>query len=301
MRRSRKPLRASGSVEGSNPSPSAPRSPWGGAASHRKRLARVYSEQTWRVYDLLDESLTPRGPDWLYDLAGEYLEVGSRVLDAGCRDAAHLIQLVRRYDVTGVGVDPVQVHIEKARVAIEAANAGVGIDVFIGVMQDLPFPDGHFDFVWCRDVVEQVDDLDGALRETARVLSPDGHMLVYTTFAGDRLSPREAEMMERHLGNVPSNLVERNVEDAFTRAGLTTVRKDVIGTEWREFAEERTRPASRALLRLSRLRRQREALLEKLGRDLYEHVEANLHWEVFQFLGKLIPTLYILRRGGQGP
>jgi hypothetical protein len=32
---------------------------------------------------------------------------GSRVLDIGCRDAHHLIELDRRYSVVGIGVDPV--------------------------------------------------------------------------------------------------------------------------------------------------------------------------------------------------
>ncbi len=171
-------------------------------------------------------------------------------------------------------------------------------DVFVGVMQELPFPDGHFDFVWCRDVLEQVDDLDAALREAFRVLGPSGHMLVYTTFVTDRLTPQEAEMMSRHLGNVPANLIEGKVEEAFARAGLAIEQKDAIGTEWREYVEERTRTVSRALLRLSRLRRQRDALVRRFGQDIYDHVEANLHWEVFQFLGKLLPTVYVLRRDG---
>jgi 2-polyprenyl-6-hydroxyphenyl methylase/3-demethylubiquinone-9 3-methyltransferase len=266
------------------------------AESNRQQLPLVYSEQTWRVYDLLDQSLAPRGPDSLYELAGEYLQAGSKVLDAGCRDAAHLIRLVQLNDATGVGVDSVEVHIEKARAAVESADARGSIELLVGVMQDLPFPDGHFDFVWCRDVVEQVADLDAALEETARVLSPEGHMLVYTTFATELLGPQEAELLNRHLGNVPSNLVEANVEDAFARSGLAIERKDVIGTEWREYGEERTAPASRALLRLSRLRRRQDELIGEIGRDLYEHVEANLHWEVFQFLGKLVPTIYILTR-----
>jgi ubiquinone/menaquinone biosynthesis C-methylase UbiE len=86
-------------------------------------------------------------------------------------------------------------------------------------MQTLPFPDGHFDFVWCRDVVTQVDDLEAALRETARVLSADGHMLVYATLRTDRMSTEEGELFSRHLGNVPANLEERNVENAFANAG----------------------------------------------------------------------------------
>jgi len=263
---------------------------------NREQLSRVYGEETWRVYDALDQSLEPRRPGSLFDVAGSYLRVGSKILDAGCRDAAHLIELVQRYGATGVGIDPVEVHIERAHAVVEATELDDRIQVFVGVMQELPFPDGHFDFVWCRDVVTQVDSLEAALRETARVLSLEGHMLVYATLRTDRMSPQEAELFSRHLGNVPASLMERNVEDAFTRAGLTVEEKDVVGTEWREYAEERTKPASLALLRLSRLRRQRDALVARFGQDICDSVEANLHWETFQFLGKLLPTVYVLRR-----
>ena len=76
------------------------------------------------------------------------------------------------------------------------------------------------------------------------------------------------------------------------RAGSTLT---TIGTEWVEYAEERTRPASGALLRLARLRRRREAIVAEHGLDIYEHIEANLHWEVFHFLGKLDALVYTLR------
>ncbi len=127
------------------------------------------------------------------------------------------------------------------------------------------------------------------------MLKQDGRMLVYTVFVTDLLAPQEFELLEGHLGNVSSNLVERNVEEAFAGAGLAIERKDVIGTEFKEYAEERTQPASRTLLRIARLRRLRTSLVESRGEDVYDHVEANLHWEVFQFLGKLQPTVYVLR------
>jgi hypothetical protein len=123
-------------------------------------------------------------------------------------------------------------------------------------------------------------------------------MLVFTTFATDRLTLQDAALLDRHLGNVAENLDEARVEAAFARAGFTVVRKDEIGTEWREHVEERDGVVSRALLRLSRLRRQRDVLIDRFGRELYDHVEANLHWEVFQFLGKLAPVVYVLARDG---
>jgi SAM-dependent methyltransferase len=171
-------------------------------------------------------------------------------------------------------------------------------------VQELPYPDDHFDFVWCRDVIEGVDELEAGLTEVARVLKPTGRMLVYTVFATDLLEPKETAMLNRLLGNVAENLVEANVEAAFERAGLSVERKDVIGTEWREHAEERTHPVSRALLRLSRLRRQRTSVIRTHGQDIYDHVQANLHWEAYILLGKLQPTLYILTRRApveQGP
>jgi hypothetical protein len=48
---------------------------------------------------------------------------------------------------------------------------------------------------------------------------------------------------------------------------------------------------ARELLRLARLRRQRDTVIEQYGEELYNHVEANLHWLVYQFLGKLQPTI----------
>ena len=38
----------------------------------------------------------------------------------------------------------------------------------------------------------------------------------------------------------------------------------------------------------------RDELVRRFGQDIYDHVEANLHWDTFQFLGKLLPTVYVL-------
>lgn len=259
------------------------------------RLRQVYGPTTWEVYARLNVSLNPVGPDSLYDVAGQYLAPSCAVLDAGCRDGTHLIELVRRFNVEGVGVEPVTLQIERAKAAAQAAGLAEGITLHEGVMHDLPYPDGFFDFVWCRDVVEQVDDLDGALREVARVMKPGARLVVYTTVTTDLLTVEDAEMMRRHLGNVDGNLNREALEGFFDRSAFVMESVDVIGTEWREYLEERTQPVSRSLLRLARLRRQRDEIIAEHGQEIYEHIEANLHWEVFQFLGKLEPLVYVLR------
>jgi hypothetical protein len=121
------------------------------------------------------------------------------------------------------------------------------------------------------------------------------HLRAVSRVATDRLEPKEADsLLGQSLAVVPANLVEENVEAAFHRAGLAVVVKDVIGTEWREYAEERTQRVSRDLLRLARLRRQRDRIVEQAGEDIYRHIESTLHWQVYQFLGKLLPAIYVL-------
>jgi SAM-dependent methyltransferase len=263
---------------------------------HLQAISRVYGPETWDVYDSLDRSLDPRGPDVMLALATELLTPSSVVLDVGCRDASHLIELVRATGASGVGIDPLRRFVERAQEAVAAADLEARIQIAEGVMQDIPWPDGSFDLVWCRDVIEVVEPLEAAVTEIARVLQPGGHVVVFTVFATDRLEPQESALLAQSLAVVPANLVEKKVEAAFSGAGLEVAVKDAVGTEWREHAEERTQPVSRDLLRLARLRRERDRIIQGAGEEIYGHIEANLHWLVFQFLGKLLPTIYVLRK-----
>ena len=51
-------------------------------------VTRVYSERLWGLYASLDQSLDPRGPDMLHEMACTYLTADSLILDAGCRRRA---------------------------------------------------------------------------------------------------------------------------------------------------------------------------------------------------------------------
>lgn len=264
---------------------------------HLDRLARVYSPRYQPLRDELDRSLDPRGPAMLLEAAGEHLTRDSLILDIGCRDARHLIELVQTNGCRGVGLDPLDWHLERARAAVGEAGLADRIEIAKGVIERIEQPDDRFDLVWCRDVLELVEDLAQGLAEAARVLKREGAMLVYTNFATELFEPREAAMIHEPLGNVPANLDEEFMETAFERAGLVVERKDVIGTEWRERDEEEGRPTSQNLLRLARLRRRRAEVVAEYGQEAYDVAQASLQWMTYQLLGKLKPTMYVLRRG----
>jgi ubiquinone/menaquinone biosynthesis C-methylase UbiE len=259
-------------------------------------MARIYSSRHYPLYEVLDESLNPRGPEMLFDVAGAYLNPESRILDIGCRDASYLIRLVQAHNCRGVGIDPVDWHLERARAAVDEAGIAARIEITKGVIEQIEQPDDQFDFIWCRDVLVLVQGLERGLTEAARVLKPDSVMLIYTNFATELFEPREAAMINEPLGVVSANLDEDFVEAAFQRAGLAIDRKDVIGTEWREHEDERGESVSRNLLRLARLRRRREEIVEQYGEELYDGAQASLQWTTYQFLGKLQPTMYVLKR-----
>jgi ubiquinone/menaquinone biosynthesis C-methylase UbiE len=269
-----------------------------GHDEHLDRLARVYSPRFQALRDELDRSLSPRGPEMLLEAAAAYLTPESLILDVGCRDARHLIELVQTHGCRGVALDPLDWHLERAHVAVEEARLADRIEIVKGVIEEIEQPDERFDLVWCRDVLELVEDLDRGLAEAARVLKRDGAMVVYTNFATELFEPREAEMIHGPLGNVPANLDEEFMEAAFARAGLLIDRKDVIGTEWRERDEEEGRPTSQNLLRLARLRRRRDEIVAEYRQEMYDVAQASLQWMTYQLLGKLKPTMYVLRRGG---
>jgi SAM-dependent methyltransferase len=272
-----------------------------GNPNHAERIAYVYGPQDDRLRDSLDQSLDPRGPEMLFEAAESHLRPRSRILDIGCRDAGYLIRLVQAHDCRGVGLDPVDRNVDRARAAVAEAGLDGRIQIARGMIERIEQPDDHFDFIWCRDVLELVEGLERGLAEAARVLHPGGRMLVYTNVATELLEPREAAMICGPLGSLPRNLDEALLEAAFRQGGLTVVRKDVIGTEWREYEEERAQPVSRELLRLARLRRRRAELVEEHGREAYDLAQASLHWKAYQLLGKLQPTMYVLECTTLGP
>lgn len=69
-----------------------------------------------------------------------------------------------------IGVEPSE------KMAIKAKKQG--INVYPGIAEDLPFPDGRFDFVLMVTMICFVDDVVKSFREAFRVLKPSGCIIV---------------------------------------------------------------------------------------------------------------------------
>jgi trans-aconitate methyltransferase len=75
----------------------------------------------------LAESLHPRGPEVLFELVERMgLPAGSQVLDVGCGEGRHTLELARRFGFDVVGIDPVPRQIEVARAS---ADPGVRFEL----------------------------------------------------------------------------------------------------------------------------------------------------------------------------
>ena len=246
---------------------------------------------------LIGTSLHPRNMDSLYELFEQSgVNQSDLVIDVGCRDAKHAIELARRHGCQVIGVDPVPYNIEIASELIANWNMGERVSVQSGRIEALPFEDATIDHIWCRDVLNHVD-LAAGLAECRRVLKPGGWMMAYQTFAGEHLEPAEATRMFAALSIVPENMSTIAFQETAEQAGLSIEVKDIIASEWREnWIENDDLSIATDLLKIARMRRAEDELVERIGRGRYEAELAVRLWGVYQLLGKLVPVAYLLRK-----
>lgn len=246
----------------------------------------------------VNRSLQPRRPDCLYDLFGLLgIEADELVLDVGCRDAGYAVELVKRFGCRVRAVDLIPLHVDQGRRRVAEAGLSDHITVEVGRIEALPLADASIDRIWCRDMLNHVD-LAAGLTECARVLPPGREMFVYQTFATPLLEPLEAARLYGALAIVPGNMIPATFEDGAERAGFHVIQRDMIDSEWREGSlQRREGEMVEDLIRLSRMRRQEEELVRRFGRKRYEAAYGAAAWGIYQILGKLCPTVYVLRRG----
>jgi 2-polyprenyl-6-hydroxyphenyl methylase / 3-demethylubiquinone-9 3-methyltransferase len=89
-----------------------------------------------------------------------------------------LTEEIAKMGFATTGIDPADQSIITA--SNHAKANGLDIKYEKGTGENLPYPDGSFDFVFCCDVLEHVRDLPKVISEISRVLRPGG-VFIYDT------------------------------------------------------------------------------------------------------------------------
>lgn len=99
-----------------------------------------------------------------------------RVVDIGCGPGAAVREAARR-GAHVVGVDPSTTMLRLARVISRLRNSK-NLTWLPGTAEHIPQPDGSATVVWALSSCHHWDDLDRALAEIRRVLTPGGRLVI---------------------------------------------------------------------------------------------------------------------------
>lgn len=265
--------------------------------SVQELYGEIWGRENADFEKLLETSLEPRSPDTLYDhFAALGIESTDIVLDVGCRRAEQAIELVEKFGCQVIGIDPIALHVEDAAKNVAKAKLQDRISVQLAGIEEIPLESASVHHIFCRDTFNHVD-LAVGLSECQRVLIPEGSMLTFQFFASELMEPQEAKRIYNALSIRAENMSAIFFEQAVQKVGFEILDKDVVDSEWYEYAiEDEDDETAENLLYAARLRRRKEEFVQKFGESRYEVECANCVWDAYVLLGKLQPIAYVLRK-----
>jgi len=147
------------------------------------------------------------------------LEPGTRVLDVGCGRGEIALHAARRgAEVVGIDYSADCLRLTRQTLEVASDRERTRVTLRQADATALPFGDEAFDRVLMLDIVEHLHDwqISRALRETYRVLSPQGYLVLHTLpnrWALQYGYPlfRLLLDLDRRLPRVPRSDVERSV------------------------------------------------------------------------------------------
>lgn len=103
---------------------------------------------------------------------------GGRLLDLGAGTGVFSIALANWFEIDVVAVEPSNGMLENAR----RFRAHENVDYRAGDAQRIPTSSGTFDIAWLSTVIHHFDDLSEVSKELARILKPEGLVMVRSGF-----------------------------------------------------------------------------------------------------------------------
>ena len=131
---------------------------------------------------LLDSDLRRKfqPPDKFIEHSG--IKQGMRVLEVGCGSGALVTFAARAVGKTGkvyaLDIQPGMLKQLEAKLKRSENQDIKNIEPILGNAYELPFKDNSFDVVYMVTVLQEIPDRDKALKETKRVLKPEGILAV---------------------------------------------------------------------------------------------------------------------------
>ena len=186
------------------------------------------------------------------------------VLDYACGVGMAALALAAAVDQMQA-VDELPDALDEGRRLAAEVDAG-GVDFLLTDLSALPYIDGAFSLVVCKDALHRLADPVGALTEMARVTSPGGRVVVLDSIVDgvtdDALNDLERLRDPSHRGFRTANRLEALAEEAGLEvAELRLERKTVDLDYWLQAAAV---PAQTADVVRRRLREMTPALQERL-------------------------------------
>lgn len=153
-----------------------------------------------------------------------------RVLELGVGTGLNLQAYLPGTILTGIDISPQML----ARGRRRASRLGMHVDLEVADIEQLPYPDASFDTVTAACVFCSVGDPVRGLREAARVVRPEGQVLLYEHVRPSnpvlgKLADLVSPLTRRLFGPELNRRTERNAQAAGLR--ITGVRRHGI---WRE-------------------------------------------------------------------
>lgn len=131
------------------------------------------------------------------------LQSGEHVLIVGAGTGEDLRYMPEGVEVTAIDITPAMVEqIRRKAVALDQTVTALVMDG-----QSLTFPSEQFDAVVLNLIIAVIPDPNACMREAARVLKPNGRIVVFDKFLDDNQQPS----IVRHLANLLAQIAATNL------------------------------------------------------------------------------------------
>jgi len=192
-----------------------PSAPW-------DRMARKYAKRT--IADQASYEAT-------LERTRSYLRAGDTVLELGAgtsSTALLLAPLVGRYVSSDFSAEMVAIGREKL-----AAEPVANLEIVQGAPGDASLGAGPYDAVLAFNLMHLIPDLDGALKETARLIRPGGYFISKTPSISKALHMRIMIAVMRRIYGIPyvGRFEASELEERITHAGLEVIESTGFGSK----------------------------------------------------------------------